>query len=121
MPSASTANYRDLLERIAEDHPNGIDSVRDLPELSLEDLAATLKHYPAAFIEALADADPDLGSMVTDRLGDTTQKVTERYQHVGLVIIGSLRAYLKPLVARDVQAEIERQRELVAHPAEALS
>jgi len=120
MPSTTTS-YRDLLERIAEECPNGLDSLRDLPELSLDDLAAALKHYPAAFVEAIADADPDLGAMITERLGDTTQKVTERYAKIGLVIVGSIRAYLKSIVARDAQQEIERQRELVAHPAESLS
>jgi hypothetical protein len=104
-----STSYRDLLERIAESTPDA-SSVRDLPDLSLEDLAAALKHYPAAFIEALADGDPAVAELCSERLSDTTQKMTERYSHVGLVIVGAIRCYLKPLILRDVQLEVERQR-----------
>lgn len=113
----ATPNYRALLSRIAESSPDAT-SVRDLPELTLADLGLVLKHYPNAFIEALAD-EPAVAELCADRLGDTIQKVTERYSHVGLVIVGAIRCYLKPLVLRDVQLEIERQRE--AHAVERLS
>lgn len=104
--------YRDLLKRLAESAPEGgYSSLRALPELSLEDLAATLAFYPTAFMDSVADADPDLGTLVTDRLGDTTKKFTERYVHVGVCVVGVIRAYVKGLVLRDVLLECEKLRE----------
>jgi hypothetical protein len=103
--------YPDLLYRIADSRLNGVDSVRDLPELTLEDLAAVLKHYPTAFMESIAEADPDVSTFCADRLGDTAKKVTERYSHIGLLVVGFVRAYVRGIVLRDVQALIERNRE----------
>lgn len=110
----NTTSYRDLIQRIAESLPLGADSVRDLPELSLEDLAATLRHYPAAFAESVCEADPDLTILCADRLADTTKKYLDRYSHIGLCVVSFVRAYVKAIVLRDVQLEIERQRSLDA-------
>lgn len=51
-----SVTYRDLIQRIAESAP-GASSARNIPELTLEDLASALQHYPSSFIEALADTD----------------------------------------------------------------
>lgn len=104
--------YAGVIARLAEsDEAPSFSSARDLPELSLEELAAALRHYPSAFIEALCESDPVINGLCTDRLADTTQKTTERYAHVGLVIVGAIRAYVRGLVLRDVLALIERRRE----------
>ncbi len=105
--------YHDLLDRIAEWTPHA-SSVRDLPELSLNDLAVALRQHPGAFLDALADGDPPAVELCAERLGDTRQKASVRYAHVGLVVVGALRAYLRDLILKDVQALLERRRELNA-------
>jgi hypothetical protein len=104
--------YRGVIARIADAAPaEGFHSVRDLPELSLEDLAAVLQHYPAAFCDSIAESEPDLSALCIDRLGDSRKTVSDRYSHIGLCVVGFIRGYVRPLVLRDVQALLERQRE----------
>lgn len=106
-----TPSYQDLLERLADlPHARDFTSARDLPELTLADLGTILTHAPLLFLEALADTDPDLAALCADRL-DNIRKPSEVYAHVGLIIVGAIRAYVKPLVLRDVQALLERNRE----------
>jgi hypothetical protein len=107
--------YRDLLKRLAESAPEGgYSSLRALPELSLEDLAATLAFYPTAFMDSVADADPDLGTLCIERLNESRQKASDRYTHIGLLVVGYVRNYVKGLVLRDVLLECERLREAEA-------
>lgn len=104
--------YSGLVAQLAENVPeHGYQTVRDLPELSLEDLAAALQHYPTAFADCVSETEPDLSKLCCERLGDTRKKVSERYAHVGLCVVGFIRAYLRPLVLRDVQLQIERNRD----------
>ncbi len=104
--------YAGLLLRILDRAPEGgFTTVRDLPDLSLEDLAVVLKRYPTAFIDSIADADPELSHLCIDRLGDTGKQVSERYSHVGLLVVGFIRGYVRALVLRDVQTQCERNRD----------
>lgn len=113
--TAPEQTYRDLVQKIAESLPLGATSVRDLPELTLEDLGTVLKHYPAAFAESVCEVDPDLAGLCADRLSDTrTKKPLDRYSQIGLCVVGYIRAYVRSLVLRDVQLEIERMRRLDA-------
>lgn len=105
----ATPTYRDLLSTIAESAPDAT-SVCDLPDLSNQDLGTILKHNPLLFLEALADTDPDLAALCADRL-DNIRKPSEVYAHIGLIVLGAIRAYVKPLLLRDVQALLERNRE----------
>ena len=108
----AAASYTDLIAGIIDARPEGCDSARDLPELAHEDLALVLRRYPTMALDAFAEADPDVGAMLAERLGDTGKTVSERYSHVGLCVVGCLRAYAKFLVLRDVQALHERNRQL---------
>lgn len=107
--------YRSVVERLAESAgADGFHSVRQLPELTLDDIGAFLTHYPEAFAEAIADAEPDVSRMSVERLRNTAQPDSERYAHVGLCVIGFIRGYVRGIVLRDVQAQTARNRELDA-------
>lgn len=113
MPTRQTlhADYVDLIQRIAE-RPDAdqISAPRDIT-LTLEDLAATLMQHPTAFAESMCQGDPVLAELCIDRLGDATKPDSERYAHIGLCVVGFVRAYVRALVLKDVRALIERRRE----------
>jgi hypothetical protein len=103
--------YRGVITRIADAAgPEGFSRVKDLPELSLEELAAVVRHYPATFIEAMADYDLELRDLTADTLDDNARPL-DRYRLIGVHIVGALRLYVLPLVLRDVQAQCELNRE----------
>lgn len=104
-----TSSYPDLLDRLA-DLPNARDfsAPRDI-ELSHADLSVVLRHYPTAFIDALADTAPLTAELCADRMA--ALRPTEVYPHVGLIVLGAIRSYVRSLVLKDVQALLERRRE----------
>ncbi len=109
-PSAPRLTYRDVLARICDAVPaTGFCRVKDLPELSLEELAAVVRHYPAAFIEAMADYDLELRDLTAETLGGNIRFI-DRYRLIGVHIVGALRLYVLPLVLRDVQMQCENNR-----------
>lgn len=102
--------YRGVVARIADAAPpSGFARTQDLPELSLEELAAIVRHYPGAFIEAMADYDLELRDLTADTLDDSTAPL-DRYRLIGVHIVGALRLYVLPLVLRDVRAQCELNR-----------
>jgi len=103
--------YRGLVQRLAE-HPDAATFrvPKDLPELSLEELAAVVRHYPACFIEAMADYDLELRDLTADTL-DVNARFIDRYRLIGVHIVGALRLYVLPLVLKDIQAQCELNRE----------
>lgn len=101
--------YRGVLTRIADAHPDGVHCVADLPELYHEELAAVIRHYPGAFIEALAEYDLELRELTADTLSDTSPFLN-RYGLIGLHLVAALRRYVLPLVLRDVQVHLENER-----------
>lgn len=103
--------YSGLIAQITQHAgPDGIHSARQLPELSLEHLALVLQHYPDAFVESMADANPDIRDLCIERLGNSAQTVSQRYAHVGLLVVGYIRGYVRGLVLRDVQRQWECNR-----------
>lgn len=104
------AKYTDLIQRIA-DRPDAAEltAPRDI-DLTLEDLAATLMQHPTAFAESVCQGDPMLAELCIDRLGDAAKPVSDRYAHIGLLVVGFVRAYVRGLVLKDVRALIERRR-----------
>lgn len=105
--------YRDLVATLAEQLPMA-DSIRDLPEHTHAQLATVLRQYPSALIDSLAEIEPDAATLIADRLAAAHDHLVNAYQHVGLCVVGIVRAYLKELVLRDMQAKVERNRELDA-------
>lgn len=109
-PLTVRLTYKGLIHALAErSAPEGFTRTRDLPELSLEQLAAVVRHYPAAFIEAMADYDLELRDLTADTL-DEDARPLDRYRLIGVHIAGALRLYVLPLVLRDVQAQCESNR-----------
>lgn len=106
-------SYPALLERLADSTDSSVTSVRDLPELALEDLATVLQHYPGAFIESMAEFDVS-AKLTADYLADAAKSPSNRYALIGIVLTGAIRHYVLPLILRDLQALLERRRELDA-------
>lgn len=108
--SALRLTYRGVLTRIADAAPaEGFQRVADLPELYHEELAAVIRHYPGAFIEALAEYDLELRELTADTLSETSPFLN-RYGLIGLHLVAALRRYVLPLVLRDLQVHLENER-----------
>jgi hypothetical protein len=111
MESSLQLKYRGLVTHLAE-QPNARDwtSSDDLPRLTFEQLGAVLQHYPAALIEALEQYEPTVTNNIRERLGLTQHAEDLRAALVGTVLICAIEQYVKPLVLRDVQTQIENNR-----------
>jgi hypothetical protein len=100
--------YRGLVFHLAEQPGSGAWSVpSDLPELTIEQLAAVLQHYPAALLEAVVEFDPICTQFTRDYLADATLSENQRLALVGSVFANAARKYVGSLVLRDVQIQIE--------------
>lgn len=100
--------YRGLVVQIAQNvTPDGFRSVGDLPELTLEQLAAVLAHYPLVLAEAIYDFEPTCTKSVHGYLADVRKPENDRLGLVGLVFAVALRQYVLPIVLRDVQMQVQ--------------
>jgi hypothetical protein len=102
--------YRGVLQRIAEARPNGLDTLADLPPLTLPELSAVLAQYPQSLFDALADSE-DISHQLTGALVRAGRPITQTYAIIGMTLVAAVRVYVMPIVLKDVQAFIERQRE----------
>ena len=117
MDSRTTApqqNYRDVLVRLAEaGRDQGLALVRDLPELTLEELAAVVRHYPATFLEAMVEYDAEMRELLANTLSEHARLTcVNRYHLLGVHLVAAYRRSVLPLVLTDAQNEIQRQRAL---------
>jgi hypothetical protein len=101
--------YRGLIQSLAERVPDAA-RVQDLPELSHDDLAAVVRHYPGIFLDALCEYDTELREFLPNAL-EQSGKPKDRYGLIGLYLVAALRKYALPLVLRDVQLRSEQVRE----------
>jgi hypothetical protein len=106
------STYRDLLDRLAE-HPDARAFLkpRDLPELSMSDLAAVIRHYPDLYLEALAEADPTLTRSCADALETDP---LQAYKMIGVFCVGALRDMARRMVLLDLQVTLEAERSATA-------
>jgi hypothetical protein len=103
--------YRGVVARLAA-HPD-VDMYlkpQHLPELSHAELGAVLQFYPEVWLEALAERDMELRAILVQTLM-LAASPQNRQTLVGLEIIETMRRYALPLVLRDVQAQVELDRE----------
>jgi hypothetical protein len=102
-------SYRDHIEELAE-HPDADSWLRprELPLPSLELLSAAMNHYPDALAEAVA-SDQNLRTLCARTL-EQGVAVRARCYTVGMFVTGALSDYLRPILLRDIQQEVERQR-----------
>lgn len=103
--------YRGVIARLAAHRDAEMfQAPRHLPELSHAELGAVLTHYPEILAEAVAENDVGLRCAVVQSLTKSASP-THRYSLVGLEVIEAMRRYCLPLVLRDVQEQVEVNRE----------
>lgn len=107
-PPRFQLTYRGLVTQIARNVPDtGFTRPDDLPRLTLDQLAAVLTHYPAALLEAMVEFDPTVTKNVRGFFAETAKDEDTRLALVGTVFVCALEQYVKPLVLRDVQMQVE--------------
>lgn len=102
--------YRAVVVRLAHlADLAGFRTAADLPALELDEIAAGLEHYPAAFIDALAELDITRDTVI-NLLARQTASRTDQHTFVGYAVVAALGDYLRALLWKDVQLQQETNR-----------
>lgn len=100
--------YAGTLTRLTEDAPaQGYPEVRDLPEMTLPEIAAAIRQHGNSIFDALAEHATAIERLTDQALTTPDVPATAIHAHLGLMYLASIRKYLLPLVLQDVQEKLD--------------